>query len=251
MNLKTTTLATLIVLSLASTGTRGEDLSDLKINSPVAEMAKKDISKSKSVAHVLGAIIGAYACNKKLGNIPFRTQAILVCAKVSAEISGPLGTHIGKAIAIRRLKYANEYEFLESEIEASEEAISTREKEIKSTKTDISKAEKRISELKAKESLTTKEIKEAKKLKKANKERLEDNQLLEERYTQTLEYLDDTLEDSKENIADLKENKKETQAKYNDLKAKRASLAVQLAAVQQQTTQLKENQTILANMLSV
>lgn len=228
-----------------------EDLSDFDVSSPVEELAKKDVSKSKAVGQVIGGLIAGYACHKKLPSMPFgRQAAVAACAVGGATLGGPLGKYIGEAIAIRRLKYASEYEFLESEISASEKAIETRESELDKTKSDIDDAEKQIAELKNKEALTQADIAKAKSLKKETEAQLEENSLLADRYNDTLLYLNDTIKDSEENIASLKEDKQKTQQSLDNLKIKRDNLANQLAAIQTQSSRLEEQNSVLENLLA-
>ncbi|MEP4889050.1 MAG: hypothetical protein ABJV04_03415 [Aliiglaciecola sp.] len=233
-----------------NTQNQTEDLSDFDVSSPVEQLAKEDISTSKTIGQVVGGIALGYACHKKLGNIPFRSQAIGSCVLLGMKGGVSLGEYVGKAIAVRRLSYATEYEFLESEITASETAIETRQSALEKTQLEIEQTRVRIDQLKAKQSLTAAEIKEAKKLKAETEARLEESLTLKDRYTDTLEYLDSALEESESKISKLESDKEKTQNAYNELLEKRQNLASMLANLQITINELKSDNTVMANLIA-
>ncbi|MBO7924183.1 hypothetical protein C7Y69_10060 [Alteromonas sp. KS69] len=230
----------------SNTSEGGMDFSSFDVSSPVEELGKKDISTSRTVGQIIGAIVGGYACYKKFGG---NKLLMAGCAGIGGIAGDQLGKYIGEAIAVRRMNYASNYEFLESEIEASENAIQTREEELAKTKQNISTMEERIDLLKSKASLTEAEIAEAQALLAEGKALRAENQLLEDRYTDTLSYLNSALEDSEEEIASLTEDKAKTQEAHEELLAKRDQLSMQLAAIQTQSSQLDEQNTALNSLI--
>lgn len=172
------------------------DFSAFNVSSPVEELAKEDIKTSQTIGQVVGGLAGLYICNRKIGNIPGRNAAITACTVGGAWLGGQIGENVGGAIAIRRLKYASEYEFLDSEIKASESALTTREAKLEQTKADIASAEKRISTLQKNAALTEAQKKEALALKADVTARMEDNAKQKELYDGILKYQDELLESS-------------------------------------------------------
>lgn len=225
----------------------GMDFSSFEVSSPVEELGKEDISTARTVGQVIGAIVGGYACYKKFDGNKF---LMATCAAFGGIAGDKLGKYIGEAIAIRRMNYASNYEFLESEIEASENAIKTREDELAATKLNITTMEDRVELLKSKASLTKAEIAEATALLSEVKALREENEMLETRYDETLLYLDSALEDSEEEIASLTEDKAKTQQAHEELLAKRNQLSMQLASIQTQSSQLDEQSTALTSLIA-
>lgn len=225
----------------------------LSFDSPVAELAKEDISTSRTVGSVVGAMIAGYACYRKAQSLPAigRGLAVAACGAVGSELGGALGEVVGEAIAIRRLKYASEYEFLESEIEATENALSTRQAQLDATRQELDELKIKVADLESRESLTAEEMATAKALKADLEVKIAENKMLEERYNDTLVYLNDTLAESESNIADLQEDKESTQAKLEDAKQKRDELLAQLSQVRLQSTELAATQTSLNTITSI
>lgn len=259
--MKKHTIFALSLLSVSLTGcmaTSGDssqaitnfDFSEFEVSSPAEEMAKKDISQSKTVGAIVGGIAATYLCHRKLGNIPLRNAAIAACAAVGVKGGEYLGEYAGNAIALRRLKYASEYEFLEDEIQSSETAIDTRETQLAETKQVIADTQKQIKVLKGRASLTEAQLKEAQELKKATEAQIEENELLAERYNGIIQYYDSLLADSEEKIAGLTENKQETLDKHAELTEKRNKLYSQWEVVQNQGELLAANSSALSNMVT-
>ncbi|GAB2699669.1 hypothetical protein [Aliiglaciecola aliphaticivorans] len=229
---------------------QAEDLSDFDVSSPIEQLGKEDIATSKTIGQVVGGIALGYGCHKKVGNMPFRSKAIAACVAVGMKAGIVFGEYVGEAIRVRRLAYASEYEYLDSEITASESAIETRQSALEKTQTEIEEARARMEALKAKASLTAAEIEEAKKLKADTKARLDESLLLKNRYDDTLVYLDNALDESKSKISNLETDKEKTQQAYDELVKKRQNLASMLANLQITINELKSDEAVMANLIA-
>lgn len=225
--------------------------------SPVEELAREDIRKSETIGNYIGIIAGGgltiKACKKYARACDHPTVKGLVATamvKLGSEIGTYIGGAIGQVAADRRLAYATEQDYLDSEIAASEKAVSVREEGITKANSEIATAEKRIIELKEKESLTRKEIKEAKKIRKDFDKKIETNSFLLAQYSEKIAYLDHALETSEAKAKETKEDTVAWQNKYDSLKEKRDGLQQQHDVVESQNIQLSSNQKILEEIIT-
>lgn len=206
------------------------DFSNYDVSSPVEQLGKEDISKSKSVGAVLGGVIAAVYCNKKYGSM-----AAVACGIGGGWAGGQLGQLVGTGIAIRRYQYATEYEFLESEIKASETAIKTRQQQLDEADDVIKALEKEASNLAETSQRTEQEIIKAEKIQEDINAKIEEQKILEERYTGSIAYLDNAIETSEEKLKGTVEDKEKTQERLAKLKANRNNLNAKLVDSRRQT----------------
>lgn len=225
--------------------------------SPVDQLAEKDISNATFIGNVAGIAGGAILGNKLCGNSKHcknnkQINQLMVAAmmKLGSDVGSKFGKEIGEAAANRRKSYATEHDYLESEISASENAITVREEGIQSTNSEISSTRARIKELEAKESLTRSEISEAKKLRKSLEEQVETNNNLVVQYNEKIAYLDYALNTSEENAEAKKEDKAMWQKKHASLTEKRDALVKQRESVEQQNAQLTNDQQVLKKIIT-
>lgn len=212
--------------------------------SPLEELAQKDISKSRSrgqqiggaVATVLGAVL-----SKDIDNRAVRTIAIAGSAGLGVHVGGRIGEEMGKRAADRRLAYAKEHDFLESEIEASERAIAMRELELEEADATIEHKQARIAELQEREHLTREQLAEARTLKQDLISQVEENQELMVSYEEKLTYLTHVLETSEAEADATEEERDLHRERYASLVERKDQLLAQYQGLQQRNEMLAAN----------
>lgn len=222
--------------------------------SPVESLASEDIRKSEKVGTVTGAAVGAVVGYKVAGNNTNDKNMQKVATVGGAILGGMVGKQIGNKVgqvaANRRKQYASEQEFLESEIAASEKALSIREQDIKSTNEKIASMQKRIDQLSAKSELTTKEREESEALRTSVSQTIEENKALLNEYEDKIAYLEYSLETSELSANATATEKQQWEDKYAKLQSKTKQLVAQRGTLQEQTIQLAKSKEALDNALS-
>lgn len=223
------------------------------IPSPVEELANNDVRKSRNVGRVLGGILGAgvaYKASENVDDDGKRAAITAAGAAAGVAIGGKVGEKIGQVAADRRRQYASEKEFLDSEIAASEKAITVREQDINKVNAEIAQTRQRVDELVAKADLTQQERKEAENIKQDIEQTIEENEKLLKSYDEKIAYLEHSLETSKAEAHASAEEKEEWEQRYSELKRKTSKLIAQRSAMQEQTQQLAESREDLEDALS-
>jgi chromosome segregation ATPase len=229
------------------------ELADM--DSPIEQLAEEDIRKSKRIGEILGdaAVIYAtkkwceeHSCNP---NNPVDQLAISTIEKQARKPVEAMSEQVGVLAANRRRQYASEYDYLESEIEASEKAISIREKDIQSNNKEIESSSQEIKTLQDKSALTQQDIRTARTLQANTEQQLAESKLTLAQYDEKLDYLDASLKNSESAATKNKEDKARWEEKYSNLKQKRDALLGQRAVIASQNDNLTRDQKALNNLL--
>lgn len=221
--------------------------------SPLEDLAKKDIKKAKRIGQFAGGLAGGTLAYVLSGDTKDKGQRIKIVATgvgAGVVIGGEIGKKIGERAANRRRQYAREYDYLQSEITASEKAISVRESELEKSEKEIVKVQTHIAELQAKEKLTKKDKKKAKKLKRKLEKQIKENELLLAQYEEKIGYLDHALSTSTADADSTTDEIKLYERKHASLTQKKQELMAQYVNVGEQGELMASNHQLLDNMLS-
>jgi DNA repair exonuclease SbcCD ATPase subunit len=212
--------------------------------SPLDELAERDVQNSKAAGQKTGAVAGGVAGWVLSKNRDSTTERVAITAAAvgaGSFVGGQIGEAVGKRAAARRHQYAKEYEFLESEIAASERAIAVREEELERTDQEIAQNESRIDELKSQESLTRRELEEAKQLKVELQQQQAENESLMADYDEKIAYLTHVLDSSKVEGDATEAEREKYEQRHAALTAKRTRLLAQYESLQTRNQQLADN----------
>ena len=222
-------------------------------DSPVDELGKEDIRKSELIGKYTGCIVGgaavAIALEKWLGDRRMRVLGASAGCILGGKMGEQMGRAVGERAAARRKQYAQEHDYLESEIAASERAIETRKRDIASNETEIESIQARISELAARSELTRKERDEAKSIKAELEEAITKQDIILAQYEEKIAYLNHALETSKAETDATAQEIKLWETKHASLTKKRDGLIAQKAAYDSQRQLLAQEKNTIDSML--
>lgn len=226
-------------------------------SSPIEQLAKEDIRKASLIGNWVGLVAGYVGAvklcekNQSLCDNDLVKQAIIQgMIQVGSGLGKQIGGAIGTKAADRRKLYASENDFLDSEIEASEKAISVREHELTENEEAIASKKSRIKALQERKMLTEQEIAESKALKSDIEEQISYNEELLAHYDEKLIYLNAVIDESEISPNSTKEELEFWEVKHKKLQDQRNELVELRNKVAHQNTQLTTDKEILENMSS-
>lgn len=224
------------------------------IRSPLDDLAEQDVKKSRGLGRTIGGIWGAAGGILIAKEQGASTEQAIAAGVAGAAIGAAAGDQIGKKIgeiaAQRRLQYAAEHEFLESEIAASQRAIDSRQKALQEADQQLISIESEIATLEAAEELNSRDLRDAKKLREEILEKKASNEALISSYSEKIAYLNETLESSKARASATEEEQKLWQQRHQQLLVKRNDLETQYADLQKQNNRLVKSEMSIAAILS-
>lgn len=109
-------------------------------SSPVELQAQQDVANSRTAGQVIGATAGGLLLNRsKLGGV--------AGAIIGGYIGGKIGESVGHVAANRRLKYATESDFIESEVKNSNRAIEAKRRDVQNLRREVNRTHEEIASL--------------------------------------------------------------------------------------------------------
>lgn len=220
------------------------------IYSPVYELAKDDILQSRSIGAVIGSYDSLHLCYKKIADKQINPTIKLILITACTQVSSPFPMdYRDGAVDFQRLEYSSEYDFLTAEISAAEKALFVRKTQYIKTQQTIQSLLVTTLRLHSTEQSDDAKMEKAKSLSLQVFVELEKNQILEDRYSDIIDYYDFLLDDSSDVIVELNAKKQLTQEAHQNLVSKRNVLYSQWHLTQTQAEALATLSSLLTNML--
>lgn len=181
-------------------------------NSPVEELARRDVRKM--------AVAGRWASIVTDEVLKRTTKLDPRARHIIAGAGGQMIRAVGPMVAKRRLEFASQEDFVESEIRATERAIASQRNQIQQLRGNLTKIRSETGELRRKRSAHEDVSRQAAGLHSKIEGDIESNKAVLVSYQKNIAYLDEV-------IAMTRREKKQTaplEAKLNSMIARRAEL---------------------------
>lgn len=208
-------------------------------NSPISALARQDVANATRWGAIIGFVAHEFIPKgHKIGNVEVRDLVPVVTTMA--------GHAFGEMIAKRRLQYASEKEYLESEIAATKNAISKKRQQISSLKEKVSQTRREISEMERRKRNHQNVASEARSKVDDLNNTIANITVALSKYKETINYLDESLATSRRRP----NPGPGAEAKRNELIAQRGQVQAQfheLQGVKQNAINARQRAVDVAN----
>ena len=208
----------------------------VQTRSPLDQLAGNDVLTATLTGAAVGAAIGAISDGSD-------------GAKKGALIGGAAGFIAGNVAAQRRKEFASEDAFLDAEIKAAENAVSTKEEQLATLETELDSTRRRIAVLEYRFEQNEDITVEAEKEFQALTEQVRSNEQTAQNYQNSIDYLDEVLSTSEAESAAKAEEKEAWEEREATLIAKRADLNQQYARLTGINDDMNRERTLVAGLV--
>lgn len=205
-------------------------------SSPLDQLAGQDVLTGTLTGAALGAAIGALADGSD-------------GAKKGALIGAAAGFVAGNVAAQRRKQFASEDAFLDAEIQAAENAVTTKEGQLTTLDTELASTRRKVAMLEYRFEQNEDITAEAEQEMQALSARIAENDQTAEQYQNSIDYLDEVLRTSEAESLAKSEDRATWEEREATLIAKRSDLNQQYARLTGINDGMKNEQLMLAGLL--
>jgi hypothetical protein len=189
-------------------------------NTPIEALARQDVANGKNIGALVGAGIGGIIGNNTQLGVEHGVQLGAIAGSLSGEI-------VGKVVAKRRLQYASEKQYLESEIGSAGRAISKKQAQLGSLKNRVAETRQEISNMERRDRQNQDVTAEAQGKVRELDTIIANNEVSLAKYKDTINYLDETLATSRK-----QPDTKGLETQRNQLIAQRSQVQSQFRSLQ-------------------